>query len=122
MITLCPEGDNPIVIETESLKRGGGKPRLEAFTSLSRKNYFIHDGHESKTFSMAMNSQEKSVVDTIYEWYTEARLCVLSIEDEKGNPETHSVVIEDYSYDDDGEFFDCTLSLVECDGVVEVEQ
>jgi len=122
MITLCQEGKTPIKIETESLKRGGGKPRLESFTSLSRKNYFIHDGNEPKTFGMNINTTEKSIADTLYEWFTEARLCVLSIEDISGQPELYSVVIEEYSYDDDGEFFNCALSLVECEGIIEVTQ
>ena len=93
---------------------------MESFTSLSRKNYYIHDGNEPKTFVMNINTKDKSIADTLYEWFTEARLCVLSIEDVAGAPELYSVVIEEYSCEDDGEFFNCALSLVECEGIIEV--
>jgi len=123
MITLCPTTETvPVEIETEVIKRGGGKPRLETFTALSRKNYVIHDGSEPKTFNMSASTEDKSLVDTLFEWYTNALLCVLSIEDIEGSPETYTVVIEEYSYDDDGEMFNYSISLEECEDIIEVSQ
>lgn len=123
MITLCPTTETvPVEIETEVIKRGGGKPRLETFTALSRKNYVIHDGREPKTFNMSASTEDKSIVDTLFEWYTNALLCVLSIEDIEGSPETYTVVIEEYSYDDDGEMFNYSISLEECEDIIEVSQ
>ncbi len=122
MITLCPEGYNPITIETESIRRGGGKPRLEPFTSLSRKNFHIHDGNEPKTFNMNAITDSMEVTNKLFEWYTDALLCELSIEDVEGEPENYSVAIEDFSYEDDGEFFNYSISLIETDGIIEVSQ
>lgn len=111
-------GQPVVVIETEVLKRGGGKPRFEIFEAISEKVYHLYEGSEPKTFSMVFTTEEKSIADLLFLWYSDAHECTFIIEDVIGSPESYNVVIDGYDYDDDAEFYNCSINLTETAGVV----
>ncbi|HPD38947.1 MAG TPA: hypothetical protein PK411_11450 [Mesotoga infera] len=111
-------GEPVVLIETEVLKRGGGKPRFEVFEAMSEKVFHLYEGSEPKTFSMVFTTEEKSIANILFSWYSGAHECTFIIEDVIGSPESYNVVIDGYDYDDDAEFYNCSITLTETAGVV----